>query len=59
MSNPAITQTTELTQHLSLEMRQKLTVLHTATHELQTLVRQEMRAEHEGARETMLEIAAE
>ncbi|MDZ4288590.1 MAG: RNA polymerase factor sigma-54 [Prosthecobacter sp.] len=42
MSAHTLSQTTELTQHLSQEMRQKLTVLHTATHELDLLVRQEI-----------------
>lgn len=42
MSANTLSQTTELTQHLSQEMRQKLTVLHTATHELDLLVRQEI-----------------
>ncbi|WP_176159220.1 RNA polymerase factor sigma-54 [Prosthecobacter debontii] len=42
MSSPALLQTHELSQHLSLELRQKLTVLQTPTHELELLVRQEM-----------------
>jgi RNA polymerase sigma-54 factor len=42
VSAQTLSQTTELTQHLSHEMRQKLTVLHTATHELELLVRQEL-----------------
>lgn len=42
MSSHSLLQTNELTQHLSLELRQKLTVLQTATHELDLLVRQEM-----------------
>jgi len=42
VSSQSLVQNTELTQHLSHEMRQKLTVLHTATHELDLLVRQEL-----------------
>ncbi|HYF34572.1 MAG TPA: RNA polymerase factor sigma-54 [Prosthecobacter sp.] len=56
MSTQSLTQNTELTQHLSHEMRQKLTVLHTATHELDLLVRQELQQnpvlELDGVRET-------
>lgn len=39
---PALVQAPELTQHLSAELRVKLTVLQTPTHELDVLVRQEM-----------------
>jgi RNA polymerase sigma-54 factor len=44
VSTPALghSQSLEQTQHLSQDMRQKLMVLHTATHELDALVRQEM-----------------
>lgn len=42
MPQPALTQGHELSQHLSPELRQKLTVLQTPTHELDLLVRQEM-----------------
>ncbi len=42
MSHPALAQAPELSQHLSPELRQKLAVLQTPTHELDLLVRQEM-----------------
>lgn len=63
MSSPALLQNTELSQHLSLELRQKLTVLQTPTHELDQLVRQEMQQnpvlELDGSLESTLETESE
>ncbi|TDU69316.1 RNA polymerase RpoN-/SigL-like sigma 54 subunit [Prosthecobacter fusiformis] len=42
MIQPALVQAPELSQHLSQELRIKLTVLQTPTHELDLLVRQEL-----------------
>lgn len=63
MSQPALVQAPELSQHLSPELRQKLTVLQTPTHELDLLVRQEMQQnpvlEFEDGIEATLENTAE
>lgn len=63
MTSPALLQATELSQHLSLELRQKLAVLQTPTHELDLLVRQEMQQnpvlELEGGIDSSLESSAE
>lgn len=63
MSSPSILQTQELSQHLSLELRQKLTVLQTPTHELDLLIRQEMQQnpvlELEGGLEDIAESTAD
>ncbi len=63
MIQPALVQAPELTQHLSPELRVKLTVLQTPTHELDLLVRQEMQQnpvlELEEGPESSLEADAE
>lgn len=63
MSSNTLLQAPELSQHLSLELRQKLAVLQTPTHELDLLVRQEMQQnpvlELEGGIDASLESTAE